>query len=236
MMKDQISILAELSRADRESARVRERAAAIPREIARHEQELRAHRKASEDFETRLEESMRERRALERDADQARARRREVEVQQFRVKNQVEYQALTKEIEEMRRRTSTFEDQAIEILTTEEDVKKEFEKLKEILEQEETRFAEIRTRLESELAEIRAEVQRAEADRMELVGKLDPKIRTRYERILRSKGDMAVVPAIEGACGGCFYQLPPQKIGEVKKGESLVVCEGCGRMVVPVSD
>jgi predicted nucleic acid-binding Zn-ribbon protein len=236
MMKDQISILAELSRADQESARVRERAAAIPKEIARHEQELSAHRRAAEDYETKLEESTRERRALERDADQARARRREVEVQQFRVKNQVEYLALTKEIEEMRRRTSTFEDQAIEILTAEEDVKRQFDKLKELLEQEEVRFAEIRTRLEGELAGIRAEVQKAETERIEFVGRLDPKIRSRYERILRNKGDMAVVPVIAGACGGCFYQLPPQKIGEVKKRASLVVCEGCGRMVVATQD
>lgn len=236
MMKVQISILAELSRADQESARVRERLLAIPKEIARHEQELSAHRRASDDFESRLEESMRERRALERDADQARARRREVEVQQFRVKNQVEYQALTKEIEEMRRRTSTFEERAIEILTEEEEVKKEFDKLRDLLVQEETRFAEIRSRLEAELGQTRSAVERAEARRMELVQRLDPKVRLRYERILKSKGDMAVVPAVEGACGGCFYQLPPQKIGEVKKGESLVVCEGCGRMIVAVHD
>ncbi|MCA9758982.1 MAG: hypothetical protein KDA27_24525 [Candidatus Eisenbacteria bacterium] len=236
MMKDQIPILAELSRADQESAQVRERAASIPKEIARHESELSTHRRASEDYEAKLEESMRERRALERDADQARARRREVEVQQFRVKNQVEYQALTKEIEEMRRRTSTFEERAIEILTEEEAVQKEFDKLQDLLQQEEARFGEIKSRLENELASLEAEVRQAEAKRMELVNRLDPKIRTRYERILRSKGDMAVVPAVDGACGGCFYQLPPQKIGEVKKGESLVVCEGCGRMIVSQPD
>lgn len=235
-MKDQIPILAELSKADQESARVRERVRAIPKEIARHEHELAAHRRAAEDFEAKLEESMRERRALERDADQARARRREVEVQQFRVKNQVEYQALTKEIEEMRRRTSTFEERAIEILTEEEEVKREYDKLNDVLQQEEARFREIRSRLEAELTSLQAEVDRAEARRLDLVGRLDPKVRARYERILRSKGDMAVVPAVAGACGGCFYQLPPQKVAEVRKGDSLVVCEGCGRMIVAEPD
>jgi predicted nucleic acid-binding Zn-ribbon protein len=37
-----------------------------------------------------------------------------------------------------------------------------------------------------------------------------------------------------GACGGCFYQLPPQRAAEVRRGETLVVCEGCGRMIVAV--
>ncbi len=230
-MKDQIPILVELSRADQASSQIRERAQTIPKEILRHEQDLSSHRRASEDLENKLEESMRERRALERDADQARARRREVEVQQFRVKNQVEYQALTKEIEEMRRRTSDFEEKAIEILSEEEEVKKEFEKLTELLQQEEERFNEIKTRLESELGELKSVVDAAEAKRQELVGKLDPKIRQRYERILRSKGDMAVVSLVDGACGGCFYQIPAQRVGDVRRG-TLVICEGCGRMIV----
>jgi len=231
-MMDDIPILAALSEADLESHRVRARCDAIPLEIDRHAKELTKVQKNHADYEIRLEDFQRERRGLERDADQAKARRREVELKQFRVKNNVEHQALTKEIDDMRRRASDFEDDALQILSDEEAAEAEITRLAEIIERESGRVAEIRSRLEAELAGLQKERATAEARRNELVERLSPKTRVRYDRVLRSKGDMAVVGVAEGSCGGCYYQLPPQRLNEIKKGEVLVVCEACGRMVV----
>lgn len=231
-MESQIQILVELSEADRECHRVRDRVQNIPRELARHESEVKLKRASLDDLERRLEDSQRERRALERDSDLAKARRRELEAQQFRVKNTTEYQAMSREAEEMRRRSAEYEDRGLVILQEEEQLTAEVAKLRDLLAQEEKRFAEVKARLDAELGERREALQGRESHRVALVAKLEPPIRKRYERILENKGDLAVASVENGSCGGCYYQLPPQRLHEVKKAASLVVCEGCGRIVV----
>ena len=47
---------------------------------------------------------------------------------------------------------------------------------------------------------------------------------------------MAVVGIEQGACSGCGYQLPPQRIVEVQKAERIMVCEGCGRLLVWIGE
>lgn len=232
-MQDPIPLLARLSRSDAESHRLRDRVQVIPREIEKHEAELRRIQTQLDDYADRLEEAQRERRALERDAETARARRREVEMQQFRVKNQVEYQALTKEIEEMRRRAGDFDEKALGILSDEEAVEAEIARLTELANQEEKRVSEVKDKLLGELELVTRQRDEAEQRRAALVEQLDLKTRTRYERTLKSKGDFAVVTLQGGACGGCYYQLPPQRVAEVRRGIGLIVCEGCGRMIVP---
>lgn len=231
-MEEQIPLLIELSQADLKHHRLRERYEVIPKEIETHESALRLHSNALADHEQRYEDLQRERRALERESDQAKARRREVELQQFRVKNNTEYQAFTKEIEEMRRRSSEFEEQGLAILAQEEEAQAEIQRLKEMIEQEKQRVAQTRERLEAERATLHDALQLTGQARATLVERLQPRVRVRYERILKSKGDMAVVAVANGACGGCFYQLPPQKLTEVKKGHTLILCEGCGRIQV----
>ncbi len=231
-MKDEIAILVDLSLADLECSRLHERTEAIPRELERHESELVVQRSALEERQRQRADLQRERRQLERDAEAAKTRRRELEVQQFRVKNNVEYQAMVREIDEMRRRASEVEDQAIQYLGEEETVQAEIVRLEDLVGQEERKLSGVRERLERELAGYREHLERARTAREALVARLEPMLRSRYERIRRSKGDRAVVGVEQKACGGCGYQLPPQRIVEVQKAERVVVCEGCGRMLV----
>lgn len=231
-MQSQIEILVALSQADSESSLLRERISAIPQELERQRAELKTQLQLLEDVERKLDESQQERRALERESDLAKGRRRELEVQQFRVRNNAEYQALTREVEEMRRRASEFEDRGLDLLTGEETAQSEVARLREVVAAERKRFDEVRARLDSELADRQLLLSRADAQRQELVDRLDPATRQKYGRIHANKGDMAVVGVAQGACGGCFYQLPPQRLNEVRKGANIVLCESCGRILV----
>lgn len=231
-MKAEIPVLAELSLSDLECARLQERANSIPRELSRHEADLKVQQRALEELERQLEDLQRERRGLERDAGMTREQRRELEQKQFRIKNNAEYQAILRELEDMRRRAGDLDDQALVLIQQEEELQKQSAQHRELIEQEERRLSGIRERLQSELAEYKAQLASAQERRESLVGKLPPQLRSRYERIRRSKGDMAVVGVEGGACMGCGYQLPPQRLVEVQKRESLVVCEGCGRLLV----
>lgn len=231
-MNAEIAVLVDLSQADLECSRLFGQTEAIPRELEKHEAELIVQQRNLEAQETRLEDLRHERKMLELDVEQTKSRRRELELQQSRIKTNAEYQAMQREVEDLRRRASDLEDQALKILQEEDEVQKEIDRLREVVEQEDRRISSVRERLNLELADYRKRLEEARRGRDDLVGRLAPALRTRYERIRRSKGDMAVVSVSAGACGGCGYHLPPQRLVEIQRQERIIVCEGCGRLLV----
>ena len=64
--------------------------------------------------------------------------------------------------------------------------------------------------------------------------KIDDRLLAAYSRI-RSKvrNGLAVVTVQRDACSGCFNRIPPQRQVEVSLGKKLIVCEYCGRILVP---
>lgn len=231
-----LKALLDLRDLDRETDRLRERAQVIPRELDRLAKELRVHQEILDEEERKIQDLRLDRRASEREIDQAKTRRREIEQQQFQIRNNQEYQANLREIETIKSRMTQADEKAVEILMQEEEVQKEIDRLKQVVEEERRKHDEAAGRLRAELAEVQAELDRRDADRMAAVGRLSPALRSKYERIHRSKGDLAIVGVEGGACGGCGYALPPQRVQEVRRGRDIVLCEGCGRILVASPD
>ena len=151
--------------------------------------------------------------------------------QQFDVKTNAEYQALQKEIVNRQIENSRIEDRILEtmleieeregtIRAGEEDVKARGHDLAA----QERNTAEKGTRIETRIAALKAE-------RDALLPGIDEAVLRRYQRIFRNKRDMAVVPLAGYVCGGCHMHLPPQIAHLVRKGDELVICESCSRIL-----
>ncbi len=235
-MNEEIAILVELSRADLECSRLAGLTESIPRELDKHEAELMVHRRALEAQELHAEDLRRDRRHLEREVESTKNRRRELELQQSRIKNNAEFQAMFHEVDDLRRRAAELEDQALASMQEEEQVQTEIRRLQDLAAQEERRLAGVRERLREELARYQGELEASRQRRDQLVARLGPQLRSRYERIRRSKGDMAVVGLQQGSCAGCGYHLPAQRVLELQQAERIITCEGCGRLLVWTSE
>lgn len=61
---------------------------------------------------------------------------------------------------------------------------------------------------------------------------LEPTARSRYEKIRASRGGRAVVAITNGACGGCARTLTPHAQQDARKRDRLLVCDGCGRLLL----
>lgn len=90
----------------------------------------------------------------------------------------------------------------------------------------------------AELDEIVAETQKDE-DKLqkqsdEAKAKIDDRLITAYERLRgNSKNGLAVVSVERDACGGCFNKIPPQRQLDIATKRKVIVCEHCGRILVP---
>jgi predicted nucleic acid-binding Zn-ribbon protein len=83
--------------------------------------------------------------------------------------------------------------------------------------------------LQKELAEL-------ETNREALASAVDESARSRYERLVRSKGENVVVGVQHGVCGGCHMKLPPQLLVTCQGEKELVSCSNCGRILYYSSD
>ena len=147
------------------------------------------------------------------------------------VTNEKELKALQLE-EEIAKEQVNFANEEIERLdklTAAKDEK--LKELQEKLKNEEEDIKEIRVVVEDTIAEINNERNEVYAKRSELLSQFDNKILTFYEKIKRWAKDTAVVPVKKQACYGCFMKINDKTYAEVLRGEEIVNCLHCGRIL-----
>jgi predicted nucleic acid-binding Zn-ribbon protein len=156
--------------------------------------------------------------------------------QQGLVKTNAEFQALTHEIEGARTRRSDLETEVLTMMDEEQTLEAARPVLdRELAETERDALARLAALDASEQAD-RAEERELDARRAARMPELPAATRSRYERIRESKGGRAVVAIAKGACGGCYRGLAPQALQEARKRDRVLLCDGCGRMLMMAPD
>ncbi|MBB6001972.1 MULTISPECIES: zinc ribbon domain-containing protein [Arcicella] len=195
-------------------------------------------------IETRISKFNKEIAILEEDITKNRNAKKEAEKlvnkykdQQMNVRNNREYDAISKEIElqqlEMEladKRTREFE---FKILNKKDDVS-----------ETETRLNTRKKDLDAKKKELNVLIAESEEDEQKLMNNRDKAVKFVEERLLRPydklRGNypngLAVVLVKRGACGGCFSAVPPQRQADIKDKKRIIVCEHCGRILADVED
>jgi predicted nucleic acid-binding Zn-ribbon protein len=155
------------------------------------------------------------------------------ESQQNKVRNNREYDAITKEIEF----------QNLEIQLAEKRIKEASVSLVlkiELLEKSKIEFEERNKDLKakkSELDEIIAETEKDEKalqlDSQKAASEIEDRLLNAYKRIRsNTHNGLAVVAVERDACGGCYNKIPPQRQLDIRTNKKIIVCEHCGRILV----
>jgi len=207
-----------------EHVRIPDAIEAIEARIVRETKHLEAARDQLKHFEA-------DRKKLEIDAEAKRAQVLKHKTQLFQIKSNTEYQALLKEIAHLEEQIKKVEDQELELMEKVEAhqpaVKEEQEHLKEIVAKADLE----KTDLKKKSGIIEKEISELEAQRADLAKDLEADAYDRYDRLMKSKGDVAIVQILNTNCGGCHLKLPPQSVHDAKRGSELVSCSYCGRIL-----
>lgn len=157
-------------------------------------------------------------------------------LQQFQTRKNDEYRALAHEIELCKEAIVKLEDQQLDLMEKAETAQRDAaaaahaaNDAKKLADGQIASLAAREQNLQKELAEL-------QSNREQLLLAVDETARSRYERLLKSKGGNVVVGVQHGVCGGCHMKLPTQIIVSCQAQQELVTCINCGRILYYTRD
>lgn len=203
----------------------------IPEQIQQLEARVSGSRHSLDEAADRVDKANRERKQLERDAEDLRLKLSKYKDQLMEVKTNEAYQAMLHEIEFAETQISRKEDEILErMLMAEELLEHKTEVEREVRregEEVELRVRELQqfaTRSESTLQQLQREKQEVES-------KLPLQLIEQYQRIAARRNGIAVVEVSDHCCQGCHVRLRPQLCAEIKTKTKILTCENCNRIL-----
>lgn len=153
------------------------------------------------------------------------------EDQQLNVRNNREYDAITKEIELQTLEIQICEKRIKEAETNIEAKKEEIAETQKILDERQKDLVEKKNELDGLIAESEEEEVKLVAQRDKAATSVEERLLKSYTKIRNNaRNGLAVVSVMRNACGGCFNIVPPQRQAEVRERKKIIVCEHCGRI------
>jgi len=157
------------------------------------------------------------------------------EDQQSNVRNNREFDAISKEMELQQLDIEIFEKKIREFGFNIDKVKEEVVKTEEALKDREKDLNSKKQELESIISESKEEEKKL-AEKSDAIKKgIEERLLYSYNRLRGNlRNGLAVVKVARNACGGCFNTVPPQRQAEIKDKKKIIICEHCGRILADV--
>ena len=232
-MQEKIMALYELQKIDSQIDEINKVKGELPLEVQDLEDELAGLNTRIENINAEIEELNSLTRQRKREVDQAKIMIANYKEQQNNVRNNREFDAITKEIEYQELEIELAEKRLKEYSASVKSKKAIIEQTNAALEE---RSIDYKAKKE-ELDSIEAETAQQVADLMAKAEKakepIDERLLVAYNRIRSNfHNGLAVVTITRDACSGCFNRIPPQRQVDIRQGKKLIVCEYCGRILV----
>ncbi len=149
------------------------------------------------------------------------------------VKNNREYDTLTKEIEFQTLEIQLCEKKIKEALIRIDERNHDLEQAAALKEDRLVALADKKSELDEIMQETREEEEKLKAKAKEYETKIEDRLLTSFKRIRKNaRNGLGIVYVQRDACGGCFNKIPPQRQLDIKMHKKIIVCEYCGRIMI----
>jgi len=231
-MKDQIDILVSLQEIEIESTSVNAHLCSISKRLnvlsnSQNELEQRI-----TDETAKIEESKKKYRSHESDIKQNQVMIKRSQERLNSIKNNREYQALLKEIEELKRTNSATEELMIDCLNQIDDAEKKMVAIQEELRLVQNDIVQEQQVVGVETGTTEKRLKELDLERLKMSGKIDADLLKLFQKVQSQqiRGN-AVVPVQDAVCHGCFVNIPPQMYNELQRCDKLRMCPNCQRII-----
>ena len=149
------------------------------------------------------------------------------------VKNNREYDTLTKEIEFQSLEIQLCEKKIKEALIRIDERNHDLEQAAALKDDRLVALADKKSELDEIMQETREEEEKLKAKAKEYETKIEDRLLTSFKRIRKNaRNGLGIVYVQRDACGGCFNKIPPQRQLDIKMHKKIIVCEYCGRIMI----
>jgi predicted nucleic acid-binding Zn-ribbon protein len=230
-MLPSIEALLVLQDRDRRLRTLADELARIPKDEARAKDRLAGDMEAVRKAKDALMANEVEIKKVELDAGTRKTTIQRLKTQQFETRKNDEFQALAHEVVRYEKDLDGLETLELELMEKADGLRAALAgaeaalaKTRQLVDEDLAALGERRKRMESETLEVQAE-------RSKLAAAAPQDLLPLYERLLKTKNGLAVVPVSGGKCGGCHMKLVASTLVKVNSGAEGTQCESCGRLV-----
>jgi uncharacterized protein len=231
-VKAELEKLIELQKTDTNIRRLKKQIDTAEQRRADIEQEFEKHASSIREIQGRRDKLNAERADLEKQIADNKTYLDRADRNLKHAQNQKEYETAMREMDALQKQIAAFETQIVEKMTAAEEVEKELESRAEEINSIDSKREEALSAFDTELAANRSEFKSETKNRETVFATLPAQLASVYNRLAqRSRDGIAVAEVVNGSCSACFMSLRPQMQVEVRKGEQIITCESCTRIL-----
>lgn len=231
-MKLELEKLIDLQKTDTNIRRLKQIIATADTKRAEIEQEFDQHASSIREVQNRGETLKAERLDLEKQIADNKTYLQRAERNLKHAQNQKEYETAMRETDALQKQIAAFETQIVEKMAAGEEVEKELESRADEINSHDAKRNEALSAFDKEVKAGKAELDSETAKREEVFKTLPANLAAVYNRLAqRSRDGIAVAEVVNGSCSACFMSLRPQMSLEVKRGDKIITCESCTRIL-----
>ncbi|HSQ59184.1 MAG TPA: hypothetical protein VLT84_01920 [Acidobacteriota bacterium] len=232
MSPEEIQALLELQELDLKLLEYERHQKALPGLIEAIEAPLRVATEAKAKLDAELASAKAQQRGVELDLATNNAQFKKLQTQQMGVRNQIQFEAFQHEMEALKDRADSLEESGLKWIERVEAATTKLPETADALERATAVAAEARAKLDEKTSELKRIHDEAASLQAPLLAKVPVQVLGYYRR-LRGAGKAPFVAVVKrGACGGCGFRHPAQRLQEIKQSRRLNMCEQCGRIQV----
>lgn len=232
-MQEKIMALYELQKIDSKIDEINKVKGELPLEVQDLEDEMTGLRTRIDNINAEIEELNTLTKQRKREVDQAKILIANYKEQQNNVRNNREFDAISKEIEYQELEIELADKRLKEYAAGVKAKKAQLEEAEAVVEERTKDLEAKKAELESIEAETAAQVEDFARQADAAKARIDERLLAAYDRIRGNvRNGLAVVTVKRDACGGCFNRIPPQRQVDIRQGKKIIICEYCGRILV----
>jgi predicted nucleic acid-binding Zn-ribbon protein len=230
-MLPDLTLVIRLQEIDNRLTELAREIAALPKHIAEIEKRLVSHERKLDADRAALAANQKERKKCEGDIQLQEQKISKLKDQMLQVKTNEQYRAFQNEIEFCQKEIRKLEDRILELMSESEPLDKNVKAAEAALKAEKAEVEAEKNVARERTAADQKSAKEMEQQRAAAVKELTPSVYQRYERVRKGRHGVAVAEAVEGRCSVCNMTLRLQFFQDLKRGEEIMGCESCQRIL-----
>lgn len=157
---------------------------------------------------------------------------KKLQAQMMAIKTNKEYDALVSQIDVVKGSINEKETILLELIERIEVLEGGIGDLEKKSEETRNRNEDQLSILQEKMDSVGTKIKMKDDERTNITVRVPKRTMSIYERVRKNRGGSVIVAVKKRACGACFKALPPHRIQELKRGDQLITCDNCGRLLM----